>query len=546
MSSYIVRVLLWGVILILLSGNVFAEEHWVYRYDGPASGVDLANSVAVGADGNIYAGGQSEGEASFSGFTVVSLTESGTERWVYRFDGSALYDQASDVTVGSDGNVYAAGYSEAAGARYDFFVVSLTALGGERWVYGLDGPGNDYDAAYAVTMGLDGNIYAAGYCVGSVTSSDFTVVSLTASGVERWVYTYDGPGSGWDAAYSIVMGPDSNLYVSGASSGSGTHYDFTVVSLTASGVERWVYRYDGPGSAKDEGYSIAAGSDGNLYAAGPSDGGATDQDFLVVSLTASGLERWIYRYNGAADTMMDVAHSIAVGSDDNLYVTGYSCGTGMYDDFTVVSLTDSGVERWVYEYDGPASANDRSYSIAAGSDGNLYVAGMSDGGGTSYDFAVISLTASGSERWIYRYNGPANSDDGGTAIVMGSDGNLYAAGSSAGDGTGSDFIVLSLGPEMGVEEGLNRASVPDFRLCQNSPNPFDRSSSIQYSLPQASEVTISIYDITGRLVETLVDETNGPGIHQVRWDRKANPSGVYFYCLRTGEFVETRKMVLLD
>ena len=74
------------------------------------------------------------------------------------------------------------------------------------------------------------------------------------------------------------------------------------------------------------------------------------------------------------------------------------------------------------------------------------------------------------------------------------------------------------------------------------------------SLPAVTNVTLSIYDITGRLVETLVNETKQPGIHHVRWDRRLNPSGVYFYRLkacpeksrRAGEFVETRKMVVVE
>jgi hypothetical protein len=83
-------------------------------------------------------------------------------------------------------------------------------------------------------------------------------------------------------------------------------------------------------------------------------------------------------------------------------------------------------------------------------------------------------------------------------------------------------------------------------LSRNRPNPFSGSTVIFYSLPQASEVTLTVHDITGRLVETLVNETRQPGIHQVRWDRQDNPSGVYFYRLEAGEFVETRKMVLVD
>jgi hypothetical protein len=59
-------------------------------------------------------------------------------------------------------------------------------------------------------------------------------------------------------------------------------------------------------------------------------------------------------------------------------------------------------------------------------------------------------------------------------------------------------------------------------------------------------MTLAIYDITGRLVKTLANETQQSGIQQVNWDRESNPSGVYFYRLKAGEFVETRKMVVVE
>jgi hypothetical protein len=109
-----------------------------------------------------------------------------------------------------------------------------------------------------------------------------------------------------------------------------------------------------------------------------------------------------------------------------------------------------------------------------------------------------------------------------------------------------DFLLVSLSPEVGVEEHRVRPFLSEFRLPENFPNPFYYSTTISYSLPIAAKVTLSIYDITGRLVETLVNYTQQPGIHEVRWDRKQNPSGVYFYRFKAGEFEETRKMVVVE
>jgi flagellar hook assembly protein FlgD len=106
--------------------------------------------------------------------------------------------------------------------------------------------------------------------------------------------------------------------------------------------------------------------------------------------------------------------------------------------------------------------------------------------------------------------------------------------------------VVSLDPDVGVAERLNLIPAPEFHLYQNHPNPLHGSATISYSLPQDSQVTLSIYDITGRLVETLVNGTQQSGIHQVQWNRKDNPSGVYFYRLRASGFLETRKMMVVE
>jgi hypothetical protein len=99
-----------------------------------------------------------------------------------------------------------------------------------------------------------------------------------------------------------------------------------------------------------------------------------------------------------------------------------------------------------------------------------------------------------------------------------------------------------------VDETVPRLRVgdSDTRLLQNLPNPFYGSTLISYSLRATSDITLSICDITGRLVETLVNEIQQPGIHQVRWNRESNPSGVYFYRLKAGESISTKKMVVVE
>ena len=97
---------------------------------------------------------------------------------------------------------------------------------------------------------------------------------------------------------------------------------------------------------------------------------------------------------------------------------------------------------------------------------------------------------------------------------------------------------------LGVDE--DHESLPTgFSLGQNYPNPFNPSTNISFTLPKASPVRLEIYNMTGRRVTTLVDKVMGAGHHVVTWQADEEASGVYFYFLVTGDFMESRKMTLM-
>ena len=91
----------------------------------------------------------------------------------------------------------------------------------------------------------------------------------------------------------------------------------------------------------------------------------------------------------------------------------------------------------------------------------------------------------------------------------------------------------------------NKAIPAEFALNQNYPNPFNPGTTIEYHLPEKSFVSIKVYNLLGKEVESLVNENKAEGIHKVYFDASRLSSGVYFYKLRTGKFVEIKKMTLL-
>ena len=85
----------------------------------------------------------------------------------------------------------------------------------------------------------------------------------------------------------------------------------------------------------------------------------------------------------------------------------------------------------------------------------------------------------------------------------------------------------------------------DFSVLQNYPNPFNPKTIIHYSLPKTTRISLKIFNELGQVVSTLADEEKSAGNYRVAWDGSTVSGGIYFYRFQAGEFVETKKMVLL-
>ena len=98
-----------------------------------------------------------------------------------------------------------------------------------------------------------------------------------------------------------------------------------------------------------------------------------------------------------------------------------------------------------------------------------------------------------------------------------------------------------------VQVEVTQSDLPvSFSLDQNYPNPFNPTTIIRYALPARSYVELSVFNALGQQVAALVNDTRDAGYHEVRFDGGSLASGVYFYRLKTGDFIQTRKMLLLE
>ncbi len=521
-------------------------ERWIFRYDGWTD-EDIAYALAYGLDGNIYAVGKTVNMGTGTDFMVVSLKDNGDTNWMYIYDGVGYEDMATSVTYGLDNNIYAAGICGAPSTYWDLFVINLSVDGDTNWTYRYNGPTSAYDAAYAIAYGLDGNIYVAGS-----SGNDMFVISLGATGDTNWTYRYDGAGIASNGANAIVYGTDNNIYVAGVSAGATSSWDFCVISLSTAGDANWTYQYDGGASSYDGANSIVYGLDGNIYAAGYSNGIGGEWLLTVASLTSGGDENWVYTYRGDLYELSR-ANAITYGTDSNIYVAGMCAWATSGYDFMVLSLSTGGDTNWTYRLQGSQDFDDQAKAIVYGADGNIYAAGTVVDGVSARDFTVVSLAADGSQNWLYTYTAaPSYWWDEAWAITYGLDDKVYAAGYSI-DSTSIhlwDFTVISLDPATGVEE--TKTNARQLIRLEAIPNPFTHVTDVRYQITDNDqEYGFEIYDITGRLVANLSEQSSSIG-HQlsVRWDGtdetgKNLPSGVYIVNIGNSEFSITEKLLLI-
>jgi hypothetical protein len=94
--------------------------------------------------------------------------------------------------------------------------------------------------------------------------------------------------------------------------------------------------------------------------------------------------------------------------------------------------------------------------------------------------------------------------------------------------------------------GIHTTEIPNYySLSQNYPNPFNPSTSIKYTIPKAGIVTLKVYDVLGKEIALLVNETKQPGVYNVDFNASNLASGIYFYRIDAGDFSSVKKMILV-
>jgi len=546
------RVVFGVLLVVLLVGPVFAQTvdtAWVRRYDGPGNQDDKAWDLAVDDSGNVYVTGESvAGDGlQLNDCATIKYLPNGDTAWVRRYDGSGdTRDDAYALAVDGSGNVYVTGISfNEAGTEVDFVTLKYLPDGDTAWVRRYDVPGGGMDYARSIALDASGNVYVTGYSVGCWGNRDIVTIEYHPDGASGWEARYAGTGNGDDDAFAVALDGSGDVYVTGYTTGFGTYADYVTIRY---GSEGGAWRtYNGPAdSSSDYGMAMTIDGSGNVYVTGHSEGNGTNRDWATIKYLPDGDTAWVRKYNGP-ENLGDEPSAIAADNSGNVYVTGFSEGSGTGSDYATIKYLPDGDTAWVRRYNGPGNGGDAAVAIAIDGSGNVYVTGCSES-----DFATIKYLANGDSGWVMTYDGPAGATDIPQDIAVDDSGNVYVTGMSDGSGTERDFCTIKYvqGVTGVKDETGDRERPSEFDLSQNYPNPFNPSTKIEFTLARSGFVTLQIYDTLGRKVRTLVSEELSSGYKSVIWDGKNEDgkdvaSGVYFYQLKVGDFSQPKKMLLL-
>jgi len=288
--------------------------------------------------------------------------------------------------------------------------------------------------------------------------------------------------------------------------------------------------------------SVQQTSDGGYFLAGSTYSfGSGLTDFWLVKTDAQG-DSLRSRTFGGSD--FEWCTSVQQTSDSGYVLAGHtrSFGAGNYD-LWLVKTDANGDSLWSRTFGG--SSNDYCSSVQQTSDGGYVLAGYTYSfGAGDYDFWLVKTDAQGDSLWSRTYGGTW--EDCCWSFQQTSDGGYVLAGRTSSFGAGiSDFWLVKTGPELGIGEKPNPTAVRRYDLHPIYPNPFNAKATITYDLPATSHVTLKMFDVLGREVAVLKDGMQDAGRYQMAFDGENLASGVYLYRLQAGNFVETRKMVLM-
>jgi hypothetical protein len=550
------------LLTVLVSAAAQGQAHlWSQRFGSASTnGFEEGRDVALDAAGGIIVtghfsdtvdfGGGPRVSAGFNDVFVAKFARDGAHIWSRRFGGPQS-DEGRAIAADHAGNVlltgefsgtidFGGGLLTSVGRAPDLFVAKLDVDGAHVWsrafgsefVEEISAVAFDNRGNALVTGEFQGTVDLGGGPLTSTACSDIFVAKYGPDGDHRWSRRFGG--TSWDKGRSIAVTVDDNVIVTGffertvnfgggtlASKGGG---DIFLAKFDAQGDHVWSAGYGG--ALSDDGYDIASDRRGSILLTG------------------------FFR------------HAIDFGGGP---ITARGPG-----DIFLASFDEGGAHVWSRGMGSETAVRPSlAYSVATNPRGDVAITGLFDtavdlGGGLletngAYDIFVAKYDRKGRHLWSRSFGGILG--DRGSGIALDARGDVVMTGAFVdnvdfGGGprvaAGTNDIIIAKYEGKSKRLALQLETRPaEFSLRQNFPNPFNPTTTIRYDVPASGgHVGLRVYDVTGRLVRTLVNGEQTPGAKKVVWNGTNDQgegvaTGVYFCRLVAPGYEETRRIVFL-
>jgi hypothetical protein len=521
------------------------QQSWINRFNYAGNSSDVARDMVTDNSGSVYITGNSEYNDG-SHYTTVKYSSTGQQLWRVNYGSPECFNGFTNgIDIDASNNLYITGES-----NFKITTVKYDENGNQLWVRTYIEGGSDSRGSAIDLEVEDGFIYV----IGSFGEpSDMITIKYDQSGNLVWARKFDGLGTEGEVAYKISFDGNDNIYIAGKSFINVNISQFYLLKYKSSGVFQWSRTHQCGGLISGS-PKVSYSPDGGVVLAGGSDMGINNKDIFVAKYSSSGEMLWETTVNGNSNLDDDV-NSIRLDPSSNIYVLGSIENTATRMDLFIAKYGPDGNSIWSRLYNSESNGMEFGKKLILDNFGNLFAAGYSDLLlGSGYDYLMLMYSNEGILKWSSRYNGPDNNTDVINAISLDNNQNLFVSGFSSGGSTEFDFATIKFNHLIGINP-ISSEIPSSFSLSQNYPNPFNPVTKIRFQIPLLRGVDaeggrgvytkLSIFDILGREITTLVNEQLKPGSYEVEWDASAFPSGVYFYRLQSGTFIQTLKMILI-
>ncbi len=380
------------------------------------------------------------------------------------------------------------------------------------------------------------------------------------TGDTLWSTTWD-QGFGYEEVDGLVV-EDDGIYVTGWTRGDSTGMDIAILKMDLDGNVLWSNTWGTEMREHQDGHIVI--DDSIIYVAGLYGGSEIGGSCLLPDLDGQALLAKFSKTDGSYishttfgrdDSWCNFENALGMASDgEYLYLTGITTVANNDNNIFIAKYDKNLRQIWLRNWGGPATETARA--IAVGDNGNIYIGGNTDSfGAGGVDVIVLKYSPDGdllnAKTW-----GGSNEDQSLDIEIQGDLMYLTGKGKSFNNNNDYDAYLLKIDLASQLTAIDERQFEPGtFLLEQNYPNPFNPTTHIGFRIPPGGRsdfgfVDLKIFDIQGRLVKTLINENRQIGEYSVTWNGtddngKQVSSGIYIYRLKSGDFYEAKRMLLL-